>query len=100
MRVVSDEFSKHAIRTSRFEYLYTAYLESKFPDLESSFNTLKPQSWCQSVADGYSKQGRFLVVVYNLRIEKMCTIFAKKSFEDRKNVQATSTGEAQGRATV
>ena len=30
----------------------------------------------------------------------MCTIFAKKSFEDRKNVQASSTGEAQGRATV
>ena len=30
----------------------------------------------------------------------MCTIFAKKSFEDRKNVPASSTGAAQGRATV
>ena len=44
------------------------------------------------------RNGKF--VVYNLRIEKMCTIFAKKSFEDRKNVPASSKGAAQGRATV
>ena len=44
--------------------------------------------------------GRPPIVVYNLRIEKMCTIFAKKSFEDRKNVPASSKGAALGRATA
>ena len=61
LRAVTDEFSKSALRTSHFEWLCVNFLQSKFEDLQTSFNTVKPMKWCKSVADAYSPKGRFLV---------------------------------------
>ena len=60
-RAVTDDFSKTALRTSQFEFLCVSYLESKYDNLEKSFNTMKPKQWCRSVADAYSLKGRFLM---------------------------------------
>ena len=68
LRAVTDEFSKTALRTSHFEFLCVSYLESKYDDLETSFNTVKPKRWCRSVADAYSPKGRCLIYCQGCRI--------------------------------
>ena len=57
---VNDEFAKHRVRTSHFEYRYTAFLASRYDDLESSFNCppLERRRFLRSTPDAWSKKAR------------------------------------------
>ena len=68
IRVTNDDYAKHAVKTSHYEYLYMTYLQHKrYPDLLHAFNQPHPEPFERSIPDGYSPAARCLIYAHGCR---------------------------------
>ena len=66
---VNDEFTKHALKTSHFEFMYVSFLETQIPDVIHAFNTPPPlPRFNKSVPDAYSAERKTLYYAHGCLI--------------------------------
>lgn len=51
LETINDEFGKHSLQTSHFEYCFVTWLESVHPQTEHAFNTSKQRRYLKMIPD-------------------------------------------------